>query len=78
MPPASARNHPAAYAQTAPAELAPVDVIGERAGSYKSSSVQVGGSAAGDQHMVMAAAGALDFVQRLIGLARQRLHADAA
>ncbi|MFS0753573.1 TonB-dependent siderophore receptor [Noviherbaspirillum sp. 1P10PC] len=29
-------------AQTAPAELAPVDVIGERAGSYKSNSVQVG------------------------------------
>lgn len=30
------------HAQTAPAELAPVDVIGERAGSYKSNSVQVG------------------------------------
>lgn len=38
----AAIHFPSVHAQTAPAELAPVDVIGERAGSYKSSSVQVG------------------------------------
>nr|WP_217345005.1 TonB-dependent siderophore receptor [Noviherbaspirillum sp. L7-7A]MBV0879215.1 TonB-dependent siderophore receptor [Noviherbaspirillum sp. L7-7A] len=38
----AAIHFPSVHAQTAPAELAPVDVTGERAGSYKSSSVQVG------------------------------------
>lgn len=38
----AAMHLPSVHAQTASAELAPVDVIGERAGSYKSSSVQVG------------------------------------
>lgn len=38
----AAIHFPSVHAQTAPAELAPVDVIGERAASYKSSSVQVG------------------------------------
>lgn len=38
----AAMHFPSVHAQTASAELAPVNVIGERAGSYRSGSVQVG------------------------------------
>lgn len=38
----AAIHFPPVHAQAAPAELAPVQVVGERAGSYKSDSVQVG------------------------------------
>jgi iron complex outermembrane receptor protein len=40
--PLAAIHLPSVHAQTTPAELAPVDVIGERADSYRCGSVQVG------------------------------------